>query len=700
MLCHTRNLLAAVAVLFFCLQEATPLAVAESLTIYRDDFGVPHVYAETMEGAAFGIGYAQAEDRLEELLKNYRKAAGTMSEAFGEDYFRHDYRQRMWQHERIAREKFSEVNPKVQATCKAYIRGVKKFMDDHPEQVPDWAPELHDYNPVMLSRYIIWGWPEGQAAGDLSRGGVRPDPVAYRGSNEWLISGDRTQDGAVIACIDPHLGWYGEFRFYEQRMYAPKDGFACSGACILGVPMPGLGHNEYLSVAMTTGGPDTADVYVETVNPENAKQYKVDDDWREMTTLTDTIRVKTDDGINEQDVSIDYTHHGPVVARKDGQAYTMALAYFDELGLMDELYNVFTSKNLEEAKEALSTRQLMPQNIMIGTVDGDMFYVRTGRVPIRNHEHPTDHPIPGDVSHNDWAGIHPFEDLVQITNPPQGYMQNCNISPAVMMKESPLLPDNYKKPYLYQADTGPAHQRAQMALEILAANDSFSVEEAIDLAFCPQVLGGEAWQERISQAWGSAAADVKTGDTKSLYDNILGWNRRSDPESVGALSFHEFKRALKGHSSRVDVPQDLGDTAIIEALQAAAKKLREEHGRMNVRFGDVYRVGRDGSEKTYPVGGGTLRSAGMATPRAISFGKRGELYVGRGGQTSTQIVVLTKPPRSYMVLPLGESDHRDSPHWDDQAAKLFSSGRVKDTFFMDLDGLRPHVTSETSLDFN
>ena len=83
-------------------------------------------------------------------------------------------------------------------------------------------------------------------------------------------------------------------------------------------------------------------------------------------------------------------------------------------------------------------------------------------------------------------------------------------------------------------------------------------------------------------------------------------------------------------------------------------------------------MGRQGAARTWPVSGGSLRDAGMATPRAISFAKRGQEMVGHTGQTSTQIVILTKPPQSYMVIPLGESDHPDSPHFDDQAEKLFS----------------------------
>src|SRR6266700_7190691 len=80
-------------------------AAASEVTIYRDEFGIPHVFAPNLESAAFAVGYAQAEDRLEELLKNYRRANGTMAEVFGPEYFRHDLIQRMWRPAEISREK-------------------------------------------------------------------------------------------------------------------------------------------------------------------------------------------------------------------------------------------------------------------------------------------------------------------------------------------------------------------------------------------------------------------------------------------------------------------------------------------------------------------------------------------------------------------------------------------------------------------
>ena len=74
----------------------------EEVTIYRDEFGIPNIFASTEEGAVYGMGYAQAEDRLEEILKQYRRAEGTMAEVFGPEFLKDDYRQRVWQHRAIA----------------------------------------------------------------------------------------------------------------------------------------------------------------------------------------------------------------------------------------------------------------------------------------------------------------------------------------------------------------------------------------------------------------------------------------------------------------------------------------------------------------------------------------------------------------------------------------------------------------------
>jgi penicillin amidase len=682
------------------------IKVNREVTLYRDDFGIPHVFASTLEDASYAIGYAQAEDRLEELLKNYRRANGTMSEVFGEKYFRDDMIQRMWRHAEISREKYNQINPKMRAVFEAYQEGIKQFMREHPEQVPAWAQEIHPWDVVALSRYIIFGWPLGEAAGDLQRAGIQPDPAAYRGSNQMLISASRTTLGAPVAIIDPHLSWYDEFRFYQVRIYAGD--FNVSGVSILGIPIPSLGHSRYCSVAMTTGGPDTSDVYEEELNPENPRQYKYDGKWRDMVVRKQKISVKTDKGVDVKEVEIEYTHHGPVVAHKNGKAYTFAVPYAEEVGLSDQIYEMLMARNLTEMKQALSHLQLMQQNVMVGTVQGDIYYLRNGRVPIRPKGVDPNKPIPGNTSATEWQGIHPLSDLVQITNPASGYMHNCNVSPFAMIKDAPkeLLPETYaERPYLYNASrTAPRHQRAEMATQMLDEATKVDLQKAIDLAFYPGVYHAELWQARIKQAWDArfsnsermsagAGSAYYPKDAAEVNTQIQKWNRRSDADSTGALAFYAFKKSLNEFGKDVDPPTNLKDEQIIDGLVKAAEWLKANFNSLTVPFGTYFRVGRRGADRTFPVGGGSLSAVGMATPRAISFSQVGKEMVGHTGQTSTQIVVLSNPPKSYAIIPLGESDHKESGHFDDQAEKLFSKSKAAPSYFMDKAELMKHVTA-------
>jgi acyl-homoserine lactone acylase PvdQ len=657
---------------------------AEKVTILRDEFGVPHVFASTAAGAAFGSGYAQAEDRLEEMMRNYRKATGTMAEAFGPEWIGHDSRQRLWGHRAIAEQHYKELPAVIRQTAEAFQGGVSRFIEEHPGRLPAWAPKLEPWQVIALGRFIIWGWPEGEAAGKLARAGITPDLGVYRGSNEMLLAPSRTAMRAPIAVVDPHLSWYGEFRFYEIRLYAGD--LAVSGATIVGTPFPSLGHSRYCSVAMTTGGPDTSDIYEEEIAEG---QYRFRGEWRPLTVARERIAVKEGGTVTFREMRIESTHHGPIVARKDGKAYAAAIPYATEFRLAEQTWAMFHARNLAEMKKALAMRQFMAQNIMVGTVDGDIYYVRNGRVPIRPAGCDLARPLPGSTGACEWQGIHPFEDLVQIANPPSGYMQNCNVSPFGMMKDSPLVPEKWAAhPYLYNARREPPHQRGAMMNDLLEAARGVTGEQAIEIAFSPQVWRAEAWQERVRRAAPASA----------FGRLVAEWNRKSEAGSRSALAFYLFKMALGPAASAVEPPASLTDEAVRAALDRAARRLDEEFA-PGAMYGTLFRVGRQGSPRTWPVSGGSVREAGMNTPRAIGFSREGDHMVGRSGQTSTQIVILTKPPRSYMVIPLGESDDPASPHFEDQAEKLFSQGRAKPTWFLDRQALEKHVTARRELRF-
>ncbi|MBI3209623.1 MAG: penicillin acylase family protein [Candidatus Solibacter usitatus] len=658
---------------------------AEKVEVLRDEFGVPHIFAKTQEGAVFASGYVQAEDRLEELHVNMRKALGTMAEAFGEgaageNWVRHDGRQRMWEHARVAQEKYSALPAHVRRLIEAFTAGIAQYKKENPGKLKQTDFRIEPWHIVAYGRFTIWRWHEGDAGDDLRRAGIQPDPIPYRGSNQMLIAPSRTAMKAPIAIIDPHLSWYGETRYYEMRIYGGQN-LAWSGGARVGLPFPTLGHGRYVSIAMTTGGPDTGDSFEETVRDG---KYLFRGEWKPLRVRKERIGVKRGDRVEWTDQTIEYTHHGPLWAHKDGKAYSMATPYATEYRLVEQAWNMITSRNLFEMKRALDMKQYMSQNIMVGTVDGDIFYLRNGRVPIRAQGCDPTKPQDG-TGPCEWPGIHEMADLVQIHNPPQGYMQNNNTPPYFMMRESPMTADKWAaRPYLYNG-TQAAHQRAAMTLEQLDKARGVTAEQAIDLAFSPQVFHAELWQDRIRKVDPGAKL-------------LIEWNRRSDADSRGALAFYLFKMALGEHSRAVEPPEALTDSQVRAALKKSEEQLRAEFP-ADATFGTYFRVGRRGSERTFPVSGGTLSQAGMATPRAVTFEKRGNLMVGTGGQTQTQIVVLSKPPKSWMILPLGESDDPKSPHFDDQAEKLFSKSRAKDTYFLNRKELEKHVTARRTLEF-
>src|SRR6266571_949832 len=79
----------------------------------RSSFTEPNIYAPTTEAGAYAIGWAQAEDRLEELLKNFLRGTGEMAAAFGPSEFDNDLQARLWQHYDVAKKNLRRIRPEV-----------------------------------------------------------------------------------------------------------------------------------------------------------------------------------------------------------------------------------------------------------------------------------------------------------------------------------------------------------------------------------------------------------------------------------------------------------------------------------------------------------------------------------------------------------------------------------------------------------
>lgn len=682
-------------------------------TLYRDTWGVPHIYADTINEGMFALGYAQAEDRLDDIFQAIRTGLGRMSEAYGEDYIDQDYIMRLSGNEEVCRKAWPATPPELQEIILSFRAGLQKYMEEHPEKVPDSKLDIEPWMFATVGRAMILRWPLGTIQDDLGRKNKdRGKPadetdgtnIPMR-SNEWAISGARTATNGPIMHADPHMTWEGLAVLYEARVHA-GDLHMC-GFFLIGMPLMGYGHNSNVGWANTTGGPDTADVYELKVKPGIVPQYEYDGKWRTPKIRPQKIAVKG----KEKPVirPSAYTHLGPIVSPPEGEvAYAAATPYFEKSKLFDQFYLMNRSKNAKQFYDALGMLEYNEQNVMFADTDGTIAYVRNGATPIRPDGYDWNAPVPGHTSDTAWKGIHPIEELVQVFNPKTGYMQNCNISPAAMMKDSPLLREKFK-PYIFNVADWERNPRGDRSTQLLDADKSVTKEDALAFAMDVFDMTSPWWKKGLKDAVAAQGKEkMKDAEFAAAVAKILDWNGEWTADATQTVLIknwrdkaggkEELKPMAKGEPLTADAQK-----LLVDLLSQAISDVKAQHGRWDIPFGEVFVVGRGG--KYFPMNGMDFGSRGdeynyTETLLSISYHedkeKKGRQLAYKG--SICMIVMFMHPDgvESYSATAWGQSGDPTSPHYVDQSEKLFSKRKLKPTFWKKEDLLK-NLESEKTL---
>jgi acyl-homoserine lactone acylase PvdQ len=177
-----------VLLLLLLLLLAVPVT-AESVEIIRDAYGTPHIFSTTPAGAAFGAGYAQAEDRPAALLKNLALPAEP-----------------------------TDLSPDLRAMLDAYAAGVNSRLGEPRVTV-------------------------GQVAAFARRA-----YSSIHGSNDLFLPPSRTASKSVIAILDPLADWNAPTRPYEMSLYASASDLSIAGVAPPGMPFPIVGHSQHIAI--------------------------------------------------------------------------------------------------------------------------------------------------------------------------------------------------------------------------------------------------------------------------------------------------------------------------------------------------------------------------------------------------------------------------------------------------------------------
>lgn len=668
--------------------QAGSEAVAHEVTIYRDVYGVPHVFGRTDISTVFGFAYAQAEDNFWQIEDNYIRALGRSSEIYGEATLTNDRLNHALEIPRLAREEYSRLDSHTRAICDAFAAGLNYYLERHPETKPRLLAEIEPWYPLAFIRYNYYqnGFAYDPAI-DFRNIQTAEDERRMKdnqGSNGWVIAPSKSANGHAMLFINPHLSFFGPGQVYEGHVHS-EEGWNFTGYTRFGFPFPYVGHNENGGWVSTDNAPDLTDVYVETFDdPKRPLAYRYGNGYRTATEHTEEIRVKTPTGMETRRFTMRRTHHGPIISIHDGKPLAIRMAKFEDDGWLREWYEMTRAKSLDELKRALAPLNMLFGNVMYADRQGNTFYLYNAAVPRRDPRFDWTKPVDGSDPATEWQGYHSLDELPQLTNPKTGWMQNCNTTPFLLTGEgSNPDPKNFP-PYMVREGD---NLRGEISRRILSRNRKFTFDDWKQSAFDTTVIGADKFLPSMLSALKKQLDESRARDDKEVrnlraaYEELSKWDHHSTNGSVAMTLFDFWREKIQR--------ANLGDAqAQVAALEDVLKTLERDFGTWRVAWGDINRLQRKDESKgetfqdTRPsvaIPGVSGNDGAVFTVYATPERGQKKRY-GVAGGTYISVVEFAPEVRALSVHVFGSSGHPESRHYMDQSP-LYARGEFKPAWF-------------------
>ncbi len=682
--------------------------LARSVTIHRDNFGVPHVFGKTDPGVVFGLMYAQCEDNFWQLETDLIRAIGRSAELDGEKGLASDLAFRAFEIEKLSKAEYQRLPAKSRALCDAFAAGLNYFIARNPQIKPRLIARFEPWHILAANRM-------GRISG-LGRIGLRQSEIRFgvlespappptssntdldltalqswfdesnaepsEGSNMWAVAPSKSASGKALLFINPHVGFFGGGQRYEAHLRSDQ-GLDVYGFAILGTPYIRSGFNQHLGWSHTNNYADTADAYLETFDdPKNPLAYRYGDGYRNAIEWTDEVKVKTDQGVETRRYRFRKTHHGPIVGSRDGKQVAARVAKLEAGGELEQRFAMNRARNLAEFKTALSRLALTGSNTLYADRAGNIFYVHGNAVPKRSTKFDWTKPVDGSDPATEWSGYHALDELPQLLNPKSGFLQNCNSTPFLTTSEGNPRKEDFPV-YVAPEDDTP---RAKSSRRILIEKEKFTFDEWTQAATDTKANEAAAAITRLTAEWFTLRdEDAKRAD--GLLDKIRElsrWDQVVKTDSTAATLFllwHERVNAARAENNQADHPR-------IRALEETIARLEADFGAWRVAWGEINRLQRvhtggdepfSDEKQSWPVAGGP-GAAGIVFTYSARAEKGQKRRYGASGNTFVAVVEFDKQPRARSILVFGQSADPQSKHHLDQA-ELYAQGKFKDARF-------------------
>ncbi len=686
-------------------------AQADRVTITRDDWGIPHILGRTDGDAVFGLIYAQAEDDFARIEANYLTALGRTAEAEGEDAIWADLRQRLFADPVELKQQYAASPAWLRTLMDSWADGLNYYLATHPQT-----------KPRVLRRFEPWmalSFTEGSIGGDIERislselktfyGNPTPPspeeqgivPREPSGSNGIAIAPRLTAGGRALLLINPHTSFY----FRSEAQMTSAKGLNAYGASTWGQFFIYQGFNPTAGWMHTSSTVDNVDEFAERIaGRAGGYSYLYGRARRPVATKVVTLRFRKADGLlGERHFTTYRTHHGPIVASRNGRWIATALMW-KPVPALEQSYLRTKAHDLASYIAVAERKANSSNDTLFADQKGDIAFLMPQFMPIRSDRFDYTRPVDGSDPATDWRGLHTLASLPSVANPRTGWVHNTNDWPwSAAGPDSPKAAD-----YPRYMDQVGGNARGVHADLLLTGKSRWTPETLRAAAFDPYLPAFARLLPGLIAAWQALpSGDPRRAALEAPIALLAKWDHRWGYDSV-ATSLAVFWgdqlwREVGGlaQAERVNVPDYIATRvqpdAKLAALSAAVDRLTRDFGDWRTPWQAINRFQRldnairphfDDDRGSTPIPFTSAQWGSLA-----SFGAKAwpgtKRYYGTSGNSFVAIVEFGPRVKAMAVMAGGQSGDPASPHFDDQVTR-YAQGNLRPVYFHPED-LKGHV---------
>ncbi|MDO9261801.1 MAG: penicillin acylase family protein [Flavobacteriaceae bacterium] len=685
---------------------------AKNITIIRDQWGIPHIYGKTDADAVFGLLYAQCEDDFKRVEMNYIEKLGRMSEINSEKDLYQDLLNRLVIDTIATKNDYKKAPVWLKKILNAYADGINFYLYKNPHIKPALLTKFQAWYPLM--------WTDG-SIGAISTAGISLNELKnfytnkeeetlaqltfkeenYNGSNGFAFSPKITASGNAILYINPHVTFY----FRPEVHMISEEGLNAYGAVTWGQPFVYQGFNEHCGWMHTSSQADISDAYIEKLSQKNNQWvYEYEGKLRPVTIKNITIKYKKDNQLASKTFKTFFTHHGPIMAKRDGQYLSLRHNNRDMNGFIQSWLRT-KAASFADFKKTMELGANPSNNTVYADSEGNIAYWHGNFLPRRNPNYDWSKPVDGSIKATEWQGFHPVSESVHLYNPENGWLQNCNATPfTVAGKFSPKKTDYAN----YLAPDG-ENFRGLNAVRVLDEEKIYTLDKVIKAGYDTRLTAFEL----LIPALINAFEKNQTNSYPELTEPIKilkNWDKRVGENSVATTLAIEWGEKLMPIINKTQATAGMDNDIVgkttyftmsaepkdlLNPLLEVVYDLQKRYGQWQTPWGSINRMQRistdienkfDDSKESYPVSFVSSTWGMLPSFNSRTFQNTKKRY-GYSGNSFVAAVEFGKVIKAKSLLAGGQNSDPNSPHFFDQGL-MFSQGQFKEVLFYKNDVLK------------